>query len=160
VDDVTIARALHVGGVILWIGGVGFVTAVLLPSLQRLNDARDAVAVFEAAEHRFGWQARVWTLVVGLSGLHMLARLDLWSRFADAAYWWMHGMVLVWLLFTALLFVAEPLVLHRRLRAKAAADPHGTLKLLGRAHWVLFLLSLAVALGAVAGAHGLLLFSS
>ena len=29
-DDVTIARALHVLSVILWIGGAGFVTTVLL----------------------------------------------------------------------------------------------------------------------------------
>ena len=157
-DDVTIARALHVAGVILWIGGVGFVTAVLLPSLRRLQDARAAVEVFEAAEHRFGWQARVWTLVVGLSGLHMLARLDLWSRFADAAYWWMHGMVLIWLVFTLILFVAEPLFLGRWFRAKAAADPQAALRLLGRLHWILFLASLVVIMGAVAGAHGLLLF--
>jgi uncharacterized membrane protein len=158
VDDVTIARALHVVAVILWIGGVGFVTTVLLPSLRRLKNARDALEVFEAAEHRFGWQARLWTLVVGLSGLHMLARLSLWARFADPAYWWMHGMVLVWLVFTLVLFVAEPLVLGRWVRARAAADPQATFKLLERAHWILFLLSLVVALGAVAGAHGLLLF--
>ena len=158
-DDVTIARALHVVAVILWIGGVGFVTTVLLPSLRRLKNSRDALEVFEAAEHRFGWQARVWILVVGLSGLHMLARLDLWSRFADPAYWWMHGMVLVWLIFALVLFVAEPLVLGRWVRARAAADPQLTFKLLGRAHWILLLLSLVVALGAVAGAHGLLFFS-
>ena len=157
-DDVTIARALHVMGVILWIGGVGFVTTALLPSLRRLNNGRDAMEVFEAIEHRFGWQARVWTLVVGLSGLHMLARLDLWSRFADPAYWWMHGMVLIWLVFTLILFVAEPLVVGRWIRAKAAVDPQAALRLLGRLHWIVFLLSLVVALGAVAGAHGLLLF--
>jgi uncharacterized membrane protein len=32
-DDVTIARALHVLSVVLWIGGVGFVTTVLLPTV-------------------------------------------------------------------------------------------------------------------------------
>ncbi len=30
-DDVNIARVIHVFGVVLWIGGVGFVTTVLLP---------------------------------------------------------------------------------------------------------------------------------
>ena len=35
-DDVTIARALHAFGVVLWIGGVGFVTTVLLPSVRRM----------------------------------------------------------------------------------------------------------------------------
>jgi uncharacterized membrane protein len=33
-DDVTIARALHVLSVVLWIGGVGFVTTVLLPTVR------------------------------------------------------------------------------------------------------------------------------
>ena len=37
-DDVTIARALHVLAVVLWIGGVGLVTTVLLPLLRRLPD--------------------------------------------------------------------------------------------------------------------------
>ncbi len=158
-DDVTIARALHVLGVILWIGGVGFVTTVLLPSLRRLKSGRDALEAFDAVEHRFGWQARVWILVVGLSGLHMLARMDLWQRFTDPAFWWMDGMVLIWLVFAVMLFVAEPFVLGPRIRAKAAADPQGTFRLLQRVHWILLLLSLLVALGAVAGAHGLLLFS-
>ena len=32
-DELTVARALHVLGVVLWIGGVGFVTTVLLPAV-------------------------------------------------------------------------------------------------------------------------------
>ena len=43
----------------------------------------------------------------------MTTRLDLWSRFHSAAYWWMHAMIAVWLFFTMMLFIAEPLVLHR-----------------------------------------------
>ena len=30
-----LARALHVMGVVLWIGGVAFVTTVLIPSLRK-----------------------------------------------------------------------------------------------------------------------------
>jgi hypothetical protein len=33
--------------------------------------------------------------------------------------WWMHAMIAVWLLFTVVLFVAEPLILHRWLLARA-----------------------------------------
>lgn len=157
-DDVTIARALHVVAVVLWIGGVGFVTTVVLPTLRRLSRTADPAAVFDAIEHRFGWQARAWILVVGLTGFHMLARLDLWQRFADPAYWWLDGMVLIWVVFTLILFVVEPLFFGRWVRAKAAADPQGAFRLLERLHWVLFLLSLVVVAGAVAGAHGLLLF--
>ena len=39
-----------------------------------------------------------------------LSRLstDAWDRFRHAGYWWMHAMVLVWVVFTLMLFVLEP----------------------------------------------------
>ena len=36
-DDVTLARAIHVLAVVLWIGGGGLVTTVLLPAVRRLT---------------------------------------------------------------------------------------------------------------------------
>lgn len=73
-------------------------------------------------------------------------------------YWWMHAMVLVWALFTLLLFVLEPLFLHRRFIESARHDPHATFSLVMRMHWVLLGLSLLTVAGAVAGSHGYLLF--
>jgi hypothetical protein len=67
-------------------------------------------------------------------------------------------MVAVWFVFTALLFVAEPLFLHRRLAARAKAAPERTLTLLQRLHWVLLILSLVTIAGAVAGGHGFAFF--
>ena len=49
-DDVTIVRALHVSGVVLWIGGVGFVTTILLPAVRRMKGPAERVAFFEAVE--------------------------------------------------------------------------------------------------------------
>jgi uncharacterized membrane protein len=34
-DPATVARVLHVLGVVLWIGGLAFVTTILLPSVRR-----------------------------------------------------------------------------------------------------------------------------
>jgi uncharacterized membrane protein len=113
IDPAIVARALHVFGVVLWIGGVAFVTTVLLPSVRRLKSRAERVQFFEAIEGRFAWQARVTTLLVGASGLYLVERWDLWSRFASPSWWWMHAMGLVWVLFTLMLFVAEPLFLHR-----------------------------------------------
>jgi|SRR6185503_8721713 len=156
--EITLARALHVFGVILWIGGVGFVTTVLLPAVRRLKSPGERLALFDAIERRFAWQARIATLLTGLTGLDMLVRLDLWDRFVSARYWWMHAMVLVWLLFTLMLFVAEPLFLHRWLIARATAKPEATFRLVERLHWLLLALSVITILGAVAGSHGLLFF--
>ena len=153
-DKLAIARALHVLAVVLWIGGVGFVTTVLLPAVRRLKTPAERVAFFDAIERRFAWQARATTLLAGLTGFYMTTRLDLWSRFHSAAYWWMHAMIAVWLLFTLMLFVAEPLVLHRWFQKRAMSDPGGTFALIERMHRVLFALSLITVLGAVAGSHG------
>ena len=140
--------------VVLWIGGVGFVTTVLLPAVRRLKTPAERVAFFDAIERRFAWQARATTLLAGLTGFYMTTRLDLWSRFQSAAYWWMHAMVAVWLLFTIMLFVAEPLVLHRWFQKRAMSDPDGTFALIEHMHHVLLAVSLITVLGAVAGSHG------
>ena len=156
-DDVTLARALHVLAVILWIGGVAFVTTVLLPAVHDLQASAERVVFFETVERRFGRQARVTTVLAGLSGFFMVVRLDLWDRFLSVEYWWMHAMVTVWLLFTPMLFVAEPLFLDRWLLTHAQARPEATFGLIERLHWILLALSLVTLLGAVLGSHGVLI---
>jgi len=157
-DDVAIARALHVLAVVLWIGGVGFATTVLLPALRGTPDPIQRLAMFEAMERRFGRQARVAVLVAGLTGLYMMVRMDVWYRFTSLPYWWMDAMVLVWLIFALMLFVVEPFVLHNRFAARAAKDSEAAFRSIHRVHMALLMLSLITILGAVAGSHGLLLF--
>jgi uncharacterized membrane protein len=157
VDDVTLARALHVLAVVLWIGGVVFVTTVLLPAVRHLHAPAERVVFFETVERRFGRQARVTTVLTGVSGFYMVVRLDLWDRFLLVADWWMNAMVAVWLLFTLVLFVAEPLFLHRWLRVRASSRPKSTFALVERLHWILLVLSLITLIGAVLGGHGMLI---
>jgi uncharacterized membrane protein len=157
VDDVTLARALHVLAIVLWIGGVVFVTTVLLPAVRDLHAPAERVVFFETVERRFGRQARVTTVLTGVSGFYMVVRLDLWDRFLLVAYWWMNAMVAVWLLFTLVLFVAEPLFLHRWLRVRAKSRPESTFALVKRLHWILLVLSLITLIGAVLGSHGMLI---
>ena len=80
-NDIVIARALHVLGVVLWIGGVSFVTTILLPSVRRLKAPEQRVAFFEQVEGRFAWQARATTLLVGISGFYITWAWNLWPRF-------------------------------------------------------------------------------
>jgi uncharacterized membrane protein len=157
-DDVTLARALHVLFVVLWIGGVAFVTTVALPAVRRLKAPSERVRFFNEIEQRFAFQARISTVVVGLTGFYMVYRFNLWDRFRYGEYWWMDAMVIVWLLFTLMLFVAEPLVLHRWLLARAEVKPEATFSLLEWLHRALLSISLITVFGAVAGSHGLQLF--
>ncbi|MDE2185054.1 MAG: hypothetical protein KGJ78_18730 [Alphaproteobacteria bacterium] len=157
-DDLVVARVLHVLGVVIWIGGVGIVTAVILPAAATFRSPEEHLRFFEAVERRFAWIARGMTLIVGLSGFYMLWKFDLWDRFARLSFWWMHAMVAVWAVFTFVLFVAEPLFLHRLFVEHARENPEGTFRLVQRFHWILLLASLITIAGAVAGAHGYAFF--
>jgi uncharacterized membrane protein len=158
VDSVAVALAIHVLAVVLWIGGVAMVTTVLLPAVRRFKSAEERIAFFETIERRFAWQARGTTLLAGASGFYMMDRLNLWSEIGTIETWWLGAMMAVWLLFTLMLFVIEPLFLGRWFAARARRAPESTFAWLQRLHWVLLVLSLVTIVGAVAGSHGLSLF--
>jgi hypothetical protein len=132
------------------------VTTVLLPAVQRQIKNREQVEFFERLESRFAAQARWTAALAGVTGFWLAWRFDLWPRFAEARFWWMHAMVAVWLLFTLMLFMLEPLFLHRGLLERSRRDPSGTFVLIQHFHWVLLALSLVTVFGAVAGSHGYL----
>lgn len=153
-DDIALARAAHVLAIVIWIGGVSMATTVALPAVRASALGPDKLKVFHAFERRFVWQARTAVLITGLSGLYMVAKLQLWDRFALFQYWWLHAMVCVWLLFAILLFIAEPAFLHAHFEKFATTDPDRAFAWLHRAHWVLLGLSLVTIVAAVAGVHG------
>jgi uncharacterized membrane protein len=155
--DIALALAVHVVAVVLWIGGVGVVATVLMPEIGRSRPPGERFAAFHALEKRFARQGRITTMLAGASGLYMTWRLDAWSWFASAATWWMPAMLLVWLIFTLMLFVVEPLFLQRLLSRRAALDPAAALWM-QRLHHVLLGLSLLTIAGAVAGVQGVNLF--
>ena len=154
-DDIVIARALHVLSIVHWIGGLAFVTAVLLPAVARLAEPARRIATFEEIETRFSRQAKFSVTLAGATGLYMTYRLDAWDRFHMLQSWWMTAMFVIWLLFTLILFIAEPLVLHGWFRSRALRDPDGTLRFVQRAHWLLLIASAVTIAGAVLGAHGM-----
>ena len=154
----TIARVVHVIAVILWIGGVAMVTTVLIPAIKKLKSKEERIETFERIEGKFAVQAKITTLLTGLSGLYLLYYLDAWERYLDYRFWWIHLMTLVWLLFTVVLYILEPMVLHKLFRKHAMKNPERTFKIMHRMHWILLVLSLIATAGAVAGSHGFHLF--
>lgn len=155
--DATIAaRAIHVLAIVHWIGGVAFVTLVMLPAIRKTVTPRDRLARFEEIEGRFSVQAKLSVLIAGLSGFYMVESLGAWPNYLDAGYWWLHAMTAVWAVFMLVLYVIEPFFLAARLKTRAAADPEGVFRFLQRAHYLLLAVSLATVGGAVLGAHGVL----
>jgi uncharacterized membrane protein len=155
-NDAALARAIHVVAIVVWIGGVSFVTTVLLPAIRRAHPPQERLAVFLRYESAFSWQARISVAAAGISGLYLVWRFNMWARFGQAQYWWLHAMAGLWLAFAALLFVIEPLALHRRLAAAAdTADSDAMFARMERMHQILLAFSLVTAFAATGGAHGL-----
>lgn len=150
----TLARVIHVIAVILWIGGVSMVTTVLIPAIKRMKSKEEQIKTFEAIEGKFALQAKVTTLLTGLSGFYMLYELNAWNRYLDYRFWWIHAMTLVWIIFSLILYVLEPFILHKLFKKYANKNPEKTFVIMHKLHWVLLIISLITTAGAVAGSHG------
>lgn len=157
-EYLTLARVIHVIAVILWIGGVAMVTTVIIPAVKKMKSKEEQIETFEKIEGRFALQAKITTLLTGLSGFYMLYAIDGWDRYFDLKFWWIHAMTLVWILFSLVLYVLEPFVLHKLFKKYATENPSKTFNFMHKVHWILLILSLITTAGAVAGSHGWYLF--
>jgi hypothetical protein len=106
---------------------------VLIPAIRRHPSESQRIELFEQFEARFALQARVTTRLAGA-----------------------HLMTFVWLAFTAVLFVLEPLFLHRLFVSQARKNSDRALGVLQAMHWVVLISSLVAITGAVAGTRGYL----
>lgn len=142
-----ILLAIHVLSVVWWIGGVAMVTGVLLPLFGRLP-ADQRINRIRELESRFANQARTAVVLVGITGFWMLELTGGFARLALAHGWWIDLMLLVWVLFVIMLFVAEPLGLPGKLGLMRSHR-----KFLA-VHAVLLVLALAAIAAGVVGAKG------
>ena len=85
-EDYVFARVLHVIAVVLWIGIVAMVTTVIIPAVKKMSSKEDQIKTFEQIEDRFALQAKVTTLITGLTGFYMIYVLDAWDRFFELKY--------------------------------------------------------------------------
>ncbi|KAA3649665.1 MAG: hypothetical protein DWP98_06610 [Bacteroidetes bacterium] len=154
-EDYTIARVIHVLAVVMWIGGVSMVTTVLIPAIKKLKSKEEQIDTFEKIEGRFAFQAKITTLLTGLSGFYMLYVIDGWHRYFELQYWWLHAMTFVWIIFTLILFVFEPYFLHKIFRTYAEKNPAKTFSFMHKAHIILLTISFITIIGSVAGSHAL-----
>ena len=156
-NEFVLARVIHVLCVVLWIGGLAMVTTILLPVTIGMPSEEKRTEFFNRFKKRFAVQARYTTLITGLSGFYMVHILDAWSRFTEFRYWWMHSMVIIWLLFMFMLYVMEPRILHSKIKKQTQQNSNTVFLAIQRTHWILLLLSLITVIGATAGSHGWML---
>ena len=156
-NEFVLARVIHVLCVILWIGGLAMVTTILLPVTMSVPSEEKRTEFFKRFKKRFAAQARYTTLFTGLSGFYMVHILDAWSRFTEFRYWWMHSMVIIWLLFMFMLYIMEPRILHSKIKKQTQQNSNTVFLAMQKTHWILLLLSLITVIGATAGSHGWML---
>ncbi len=134
------------------------VTTVIIPAIKKMKSKEEQIETFEKIEGRFALQAKTTTLLTGLTGFYMLYSLNAWDRYFDYRFWWISAMTLVWMVFSLILYILEPFVLHRLFKKHAMEAPEKTFNFIHKAHWLLLILSLITIAGAVAGSHGWYLF--
>ncbi|AWN17925.1 hypothetical protein [Salinisphaera sp. LB1] len=147
-----LAIAVHLLAVLWWIGGLAFVTLVLLPALRaEFND--QSHALLSAIERRFAPQARLAVVLVGASGIYLLWAFDLWRVLGQLSFWWLDAMIGYWLVFAMILFVIEPLGVLQRL-IFVGQDPAIAWRRFHALHAVLLGLAVIIIAAATAGSHG------
>jgi uncharacterized membrane protein len=149
-NELALVRAIHVLAVVLWIGGVGFVTTVVLPVIARRTPAAARLAAFARFERRFANQARLLVALAGLSGAWMTYRLGYVSP-GGRVTWWLYAMIGLWCVFAAMLFVIEPLAGRRKSAGRGESGK--SFEVLSRVHRLLLAVSLLVVAAAVYGVH-------
>ena len=145
--------AIHVLGVVVWIGGVAFVTIIVFPMLLRMEGSLEKMLLFQGIEHRFAKIAKISVAVVGITGAWMLQITGEWRTLFSAGGIGPTFMLIVWI-FYMLVLLFEARLFKVLFRGEAQQDTSRVFFRLSAFHWVVLGLSLlAIGVGVWAG-HG------
>lgn len=158
----SLMHIIHVITVILWIGGLGFITIIVFPIMLSTKDALAKVLMFQRIEHRFAPLARAYNLITGATGVLMVISMN-WQRIlftrAGAP---LLIMALIWVMWFVMLFGLEPIIVRRMLdrmsRGGEKMEIETIFARMNRMHWILFIISLVAVTSGAVFAHGPLFF--
>ena len=150
---VPVLIAVHVLGVVLWIGGVAFVTMIVFPMIMRMEDSFEKVLFFQGIEHSFARIAKGAVAVVGLTGGWLLYATGEWRVLFSMAGIGPTLMLLVWTFYLFVLLF-EGKIFRMIFGGSAAQDAAKIFTLLSRFHWVVLGVSLLAAGVGVWAGHG------
>ncbi len=144
---------VHVISVIIWIGGVAFVTTVIFPMMYRTEGSLEKALMFQSVEHRFAGMVRWLIVLVGVTGLWML-----YAKYGFGILLTVRGLGILIMLFAWALYTTV-LLFERKIFGKIFANPEKinmdrALRMINGMHWFLLTISfIAVAAGVWFG-HG------
>lgn len=138
---------LHVLAVVIWIGGVAFVTAIVFPVLGRMEDSMAKVSFFMGFEKRFQFLAKILVIIAGATGILLFFERGGLRSLTNTEALLLGYKFSVWLLYFALLFGAE-----KRLMATLISPTTPVEKAFKRMtlfHWVVLILSLLAIISGI-----------
>jgi uncharacterized membrane protein len=150
---IPLLTAVHVLSVLIWIGGVAFVTIIVFPMIVRMEDSMEKVMFFQGVEHRFAKIAKACVAVSGLTGVELLRLSGKWQILFTARGTGVTLMVLMWTLYVMVLLF-EGRLFKLLFKGDAQHDTAEIFKKLSTFHWVILSLSLLTVFAGVYNAHG------
>lgn len=141
------ALIIHIVSIVIWIGGVAFVTMIVFPMIQRTQSSFEQVMTFQGIEHRFSRIAQVTVLLAGVSGLYLI-----YEKGLSTGIW---VMIFVWSLYASLLFFLEK-ILFKKLFSTPTGEQLDTKQIFFRLqvfHWIILGLSFSAIAAGIWTAH-------
>jgi uncharacterized membrane protein len=147
--------AIHVLGVVIWIGGVAFVTIIVFPMIVRMEDSMEKMIFFQGVEHRFARIAKLSVFIVGVTGAWLLQITGEWGILFKLQGLGPTLMLIVWAVYVFILLF-EGKIFKALFSGKAQMDTAQVFRHMATFHWVVLGLSLlATGIGVWAGHGGL-----
>ncbi|MCC6544173.1 MAG: hypothetical protein IT392_06670 [Nitrospirae bacterium] len=148
---------IHLLTVIIWIGGLSFITIIIIPMLIKWDDPLQKVLTFQRIEHRFAPVARVYNVITGLTGFVMVYLTGWHKLYLTAKGLPLLIMTLIWLIWFIMLFGLEPLIvkkmLDRMVKSGVKIEIEAVFSRMNAMHWILLTLSLAASVAGIVFAH-------
>ncbi|MBI5885276.1 MAG: hypothetical protein HZB85_01675 [Deltaproteobacteria bacterium] len=149
---------IHLLTVILWIGGLAFVTVIMLPIAINTKEPLQKVLSFQRVEHRFAKQARIYNVITGASGFVMLY-INGWHHLLFTRQGLaLTVMTMIWVFWFVMLWGLEPLIIRKMLdkmmKGEEKMDIDGVFRKMVKLHWVMMAVSLVAAAAGALTAHG------
>jgi uncharacterized membrane protein len=151
-EDMTWLVSFHVLSIVIWIGGVVFVTAIVFPALTRMEDSMEKVSFFMGFERRFQILAKICVIIAGASGILLFWQRGAFSALARDDAFLLGYKFIVWLVFLILLFGAEKRLMTALVSEETA--PEAAFRRLAIFHWVVMILSLIAIVAGITLVRG------
>jgi len=127
---------IHVFSIIVWIGGVTFVTTVVFPMMYRTEGSLEKALLFQGVEHRFAFIVK-WILAIAfMTGFWLLSLRQGVNVLVEPKGLGIVIMIFAWALYTTVL-LSERKVLARIFADPSKIDMNKALKMINAMHWVL-----------------------